>query len=123
MRPGVDEGGARLQPDMCAASLMERMSKLNKRPSACRGYVSIVENNVPSLALIDSSNLWRRIISKKVMNKLQITKDELRPLSITSFSTAKEGVTLQVLGETKKDPNQHTKPKSAVKGLVTRARY
>ncbi len=82
---------------------MERMSKLNKRPSACGGYVSIVVNNVPSLALIDSGNLWCTIISEKVMNKLQVKKEELRPLSITSLSTAKEGATLQVLGETKKD--------------------
>ncbi len=37
------------------------------------------------------------------MNKLQLTKEELRPLSITALSTAKEGVTLKVLGETKKD--------------------
>ncbi len=63
----------------------------------------IVVNNVPSLALIDSGNLWHTIISEKMMNKLQIAKDELRPLSITSLSTAKEGVTLQVLGKTKKD--------------------
>ncbi len=38
-----------------------------------------------------------------MMNKLQLTKDELCPLSITALSTAKEGVTLKVLGETKKD--------------------
>ncbi len=77
---------------------MERMSKLNKRPSACGGCVSVVANNIPSLALIDLGNLWRTIISKKMMNKIQLTKEELCPLSITALSTAKEGVTLKVLG-------------------------
>ncbi len=66
------------------------MSKLNKRPSVCGGYVSVVVNNKPSLALIDSGNLWRTIISEKMMNKLQLNKEELRPLSITALSTSKE---------------------------------
>ena len=37
-----------------------------------------------------------------MMNKLQLTKEELRPLSITALSTAKEGVTLRVLGDGRK---------------------
>ena len=60
-------------------------------------------NNIQCNALLDSGNLWRCCLSKKMLDSLGLTTADLRPLKgISSVGTAKAGASLKVLGELSK---------------------
>lgn len=54
------------------------------------------------LAMVDSGNLWRTIISPAFLRKLGYTLGDLRPVpGLTRLGTAKKGATLGILGQLK----------------------
>ncbi len=65
-------------------------------------YVTVRVNDYPCTAMVDSGNLWRTVLSKKFADRIGLTQDQLRPISVTHLGTAKEGAAMRVLGETKK---------------------
>ena len=54
------------------------------------------------MALVDSGNMFRNVISYQFLQKMGLSESDLRPISDTTVGTAKKGDRLQVLGETKK---------------------
>ena len=61
-------------------------------------------NGVEVLALVDSGNLFRTVISQNFLEQLGFSVKDLVPLPASvSLSTAKEGQQLEILGETKHD--------------------
>ena len=64
-------------------------------------YVAIRVNDISGVALVDSGNTWRTVISPAFATQLGINlTTDLRPLSISRIGTAKQGSSMQVLGET-----------------------
>ena len=55
--------------------------------------------NKSGVALIDSGNTWRTVISEDFANTLGFSSYNLKPIPITTVGTAKHNSTLHVLGE------------------------
>ena len=64
----------------------------------CR-FLPIRINKQDVMALVDSGNLWRNVMSLSLLRQLGYDIDDLRPLGTRSVATAKAGAQLEVLGE------------------------
>ncbi len=65
-------------------------------------YVPVKMNGVPSLALVDSGNIYRNVISLSFCRRLGLDQEDLVPIDTTEVQTAKKGSTLVVIGEVPK---------------------
>ena len=52
-----------------------------------------------SVALVDSGNLWRNCVSEGFLKRMGLTTKDIRPIEQKKILTAKEGATLEILGE------------------------
>ena len=88
--------------DSCASK-----GRVTERNPYCK-YLLTRVNEVAGIALVDSGNTWRSVISTDFARKLNIDlQHDLRPLSNTQIGTAQKGASLKILGETKQ--NMHLK--------------
>ena len=66
-------------------------------------FLPVRVNETRVKAMLDSGNVFRIVMSKKLSDQLGIRKSHLRPLpGYTTIDTAAEGAQLEVLGETRK---------------------
>ena len=63
-------------------------------------YALVNIRNISAIALIDSGNTWRTVISESFAAQIGFPTSSLLPLNIATIGTAKQGSGLTVLGET-----------------------
>ena len=88
--------------DRIAATGSLPQQDMNRADVYCK-YAPVHINGLSGMALMDSGNTWRTVISKDFAEQLGLNlQTDLKPLRCTSVGTAKEDSNLEVLGETKK---------------------
>ena len=77
--------------DSCASK-----GRVTERNPYCK-YLLTRVNEVAGIALVDSGNTWRSVISTDFARKLNIDLEhDLRPLSNTQIGTAQKGASLKI---------------------------
>jgi hypothetical protein len=64
-------------------------------------YISCCLGKLSVPALLDSGNVWRNVMSERLLKKLGKGPKDLQPLSISKIQTAKMGASLEIMGELK----------------------
>ena len=79
---------------------MKTIGKTEKSRSAYKYFVPMMLQDTSAYALIDSGNTWRCVCSEDFIHKLGMTTRDLQGLpGPKEVATAKEGVSLKILGE------------------------
>ena len=80
--------------------LPDRLNAVSSPPANLYCKFALVSiRNKSGVALIDSGNTWRSVISEDFANTLGFSSCNLKPIPITTVGTAKHNSTLHVLGE------------------------
>ena len=79
-----------------------RIAALRPVERQVKQFLPTLINGIEVLALVDSGNLWRSVVSYDLFCQLGFSKKDLQPLrNPITLSTAKEGQELEILGEPK----------------------
>jgi hypothetical protein len=80
------------------------IASLSEEDNAAANYCKYINCSLGPLsvpALVDSGNVWRSVMSERLLKKLGLGPDDLQPLSISKIQMAKMGASLEILGELK----------------------
>jgi hypothetical protein len=81
------------------------IASLSEEDTAAAKYCMYINCHLGPLsvpALLDSGNVWRNVMSERLLKKLGLGPNNLQSLSISKIQTAKIGASLEILGELKK---------------------
>jgi hypothetical protein len=79
------------------------IASLSEEDTAAANYFKYISCRLGKLsvpALLDSGNIWRNVMSERLLKKLGMEPKDLQPLSISKIQTAKMGASLEVRGLT-----------------------
>jgi hypothetical protein len=88
------------QTDTFAAYIASLSEEDNAAANYCK-YISCRLGKLSVPALLDSGNVWQKVMSEQLLKKLGIGPEDLQPLSISKIQTATMGASLEIMGELK----------------------
>jgi hypothetical protein len=88
------------QTETFAANIASLLAEDTAAANYCK-YINCRLGQLSVPSVLDSGNVWRNMMSERLLKKLGLGLDDLQPLSISKIQTAKMGASLEIMGELK----------------------